>query len=199
MLDPGHGGKDKGGLGKRFYEKTIALSLTRKVANLLRARGYKVYLTRASDRFINLKKRPALAARVGADIFVSIHANKAKNTSVSGIESFYMTPRGATSTYSRKPSNKGYQSNYNDANNIALSYWIQRSLIAKTKAIDRGIKQARFMVLKEATCPATLIEVGFLSNSREENRLGTQWYQNKLAQGIVEGILRYHYQLKRSK
>lgn len=199
VIDPGHGGKDNGASGKKIHEKNITLSLARKVASLLNHIGYKVYLTRNSDIFVDLKKRPALARQVKADMFISIHANKTGNKSVSGVESFSMTPAGTTSTYSRKPSSKSYQGNKNDANNIALSYWIQRYLINKTKAVDRGIKHARFAVIKESPCPAVLVEVGFLSNAKEERLLGTNDYQWKVARGIVQGILRYHYQLKRQK
>ena len=199
MLDPGHGGKDKGASGKKFHEKTITLALARKVARLLIRSGFTVYLTRNSDRFIKLKNRPALARRAGADVFISIHANKTDKTSVAGAESFCLTPSGATSTYSRKPSSKVHPGNGNNANNIALTYWIQRSLVGKTKAVDRGLKHARFMVLKESSCPSALVEVGFLSNPKEEKLLGTEAYQWKVAQGIVEGILRYNYQLKRQK
>ncbi|MFA7183595.1 MAG: N-acetylmuramoyl-L-alanine amidase, partial [Victivallales bacterium] len=94
---------------------------------------------------------------------------------------------------------KTYSGNSNCANNVALTYWIQRSLIGRTKAVDRGLKHARFMVLKEASCPAVLIETGFLSNPAEEKRLGTEWYQWQLARAIVEGVQRYHYQVTRRK
>jgi len=197
VIDPGHGGKDSGALGKKFKEKDITLALGRRVASLLKKLGYKVYLTRNSDTTVELKKRPALAKRVKADIFISIHANKAGTKSVSGIETFTMTPAGSSSTYSKKPSSTSYAGNKNDANNTALTYWVQRSLVAKTKAVDRGLKRARFMVLKEAPCPAVLVETGFLSNAKEEKLLGTNAYQWKVARGIVQGILRYNYQLKR--
>jgi len=199
VIDPGHGGKDNGASGKIYHEKNIVLSISRKVVSLLKHIGYKVYLTRNSDTFVDLKKRPALAKRVNADMFISIHANKAANKSVKGAESFCMAPAGTSSTYSRKTNSKSYPGNKNDANNIALSYWIQRSLVGKTKAVDRGLKHARFMVLKESSCPAVLVEVGFLSNAKEEKILGTKAYQWKIARGIVQGILRYHYQLKRQK
>jgi len=199
MLDPGHGGRDKGASGKKFHEKTITLALAKKVARLLIRSGFTVYLTRSSDRFIGLKNRPALARRVNADVFISIHANQTDKKSVAGAESFCLTPAGATSTYSRKPSSKVHPGNGNNANNIALTYWIQRSLVGRTKAVDRGLKHARFMVLKESSCPSALIEVGFLSNVKEEKLLGSEDYQWKVAQGITEGILRYNYQLKRQK
>ena len=199
VIDPGHGGKDKGTSGKRFHEKNIVLSISQKVAKLLKHIGYKVYLTRNSDVFPSLKSRPALAKRVKADIFISIHVNQADKKNVSGIESFSMTPAGATSTYSRKPSFTSFPGNKSDANNIALTYWIQRSLVNKTKAVDRGVKHARFMVLKESSCPSVLVEAGFLSNAKEERLLGTEAYQWKIARGIVQGILFYHYQLKRKK
>ena len=199
VIDPGHGGKDKGASGRRFHEKNIVLAISQKVAKLLKHIGYKVYLTRNSDVFPSLKKRPAMARQKGADIFISIHANKAASKSVSGIECFAMTPAGAASTYSKKPSYSSFPGNKNNANNIALCYWIQRSLIKKTKADDRGVRRARFMVLKEASCPSVLIETGFLSNTKEERLLGTEAYQWKIARGIVQGILLYHYQLKRKK
>jgi N-acetylmuramoyl-L-alanine amidase len=199
VIDPGHGGKDKGGIGKRISEKTITLPLAKKVASLLRKEGYQVYLTRESDRFIDLEKRPELAQRVNADIFISIHANMTKSTSVSGIESFCLTPSGAASSHSRTPSSKKYKGNACDANNAALTYWIHKSLIDKTKAVDRGLKHARYMVLKESSCPSVLLEVGFLSNRSEEMRIATEWYQWQIAQGIVNGIKMYDYQLKRQK
>ena len=199
MLDPGHGGKDEGAAGKRVKEKTVTLELARKVASLLKRAGYEVFLTRNSDRFVELQDRPALAKRVEADMFISIHANTTSKPSISGIESFCVSPAGTASTHSRKPSGKVWRGNSYDANNAALTYWIQRSLIDRTGAVDRGLKHARFLVIKEAACPSVLIEVGFLSNSREAWLVSTDDYQWKLAQGIVEGILRYHYQLKRRK
>lgn len=199
VIDPGHGGKDRGASGKKLHEKDVTLALSKKVASLLAQTGYKVYLTRNSDVFIELKKRPALAKRIKADMFISIHANQTDKKSVAGAESFCMTPAGAASTYSPKPSLTSYAGNKNDANNIALTYWIQRSLVGKTKTVDRGVKHARFMVLKESSCPAALIETGFLSNAKEEKLLGTDAYQWKVARAIVQGILRYHYQLKRQK
>lgn len=199
VIDPGHGGKDKGASGKLFHEKDIVLSISRKVVSLLKHVGYKVYLTRNSDVYPELKDRPALIKRVNADMFISIHANKADKNSVSGIESFSMTPAGSTSTHSRNPSSTSFTGNKNDVNNIALTYWIQRSLVGKTNAVDRGVKHARFMVIKEASCPSVLVETGFLSNPKEERLLGTEAYQWKIARGIVQGILFYHYQLKRKK
>lgn len=200
MLDPGHGGKDKGASGRRILEKDFTLALSIKVASLLGRAGYKVYMTRNSDRFLEPQDRPALARRVGADLFISLHANQAAARSVSGVESFCMTPAGAASTHSsRQPSSKIYSGNKNCANNVALTYWMQRSLVDATKAVDRGLKHARFMVLKEASCPAVLIETGFLSNPAEEQRLAAEWYQWQLAKAIVEGVLCYHYQLERRK
>lgn len=197
MLDPGHGGQDKGASGRRYYEKTITLSLARKVENLLTRAGYEVSLTRNSDRFIDLKERADLARRAKADIFISIHANQAENTAVAGIESFCMTPAGANSTYSRQSSGKAFPGNRYDVNNTALAYWLQRALSAAVKSADRGLKHARFMVLKEAPCPAALLEVGFLSNPGEEKLLGEEAYQWEIARGIAAGVQRYHYQLKR--
>ncbi|MDD5728488.1 MAG: N-acetylmuramoyl-L-alanine amidase [Victivallales bacterium] len=199
MLDPGHGGKDKGGIGRRLNEKILTLPLAFKVAGILQQKGYEVFLTRTSDRFIELRDRPELARKVNADVFVSIHANKAADSSVTGIETFCLTPNGASSTHSRSISWKKYPGNVNTANNTALAYCLQRSLIAATGAEDRGLKHARFMVLKEASCPAALVEVGFLSNPTEESRIAADWYQAKLARAIAEGIMYYDHQLRRRK
>lgn len=199
MIDPGHGGTDNGGSGKRINERMVTLPIAKKVAFILQKSGYKVYLTRNRDKSLSLEQRPALAKQIKADIFVSIHANKATSPNASGIETFCVTPVGAASTHSRKPSYTKHPNNKHNANNVSLAYHIQNALIKKTKAVDRGMKHARFMVIKQAECPAALVEVGFLSNIKEENRIATDWYQWVLARGIAEGIKKYHYQVKRRK
>ena len=103
VIDPGHGGRDRGTAGQHLQEKTITLNLANRVANILRAYGYKVELTRTRDATLSLGTRSAYANKRGADLFVSIHVNSAADRSVRGIETFCLTPEGAASSNSGKP------------------------------------------------------------------------------------------------
>ncbi len=196
VLDPGHGGRDQGASGSRMLEKTITLNLSNRVAKILRAYGYKVELTRTRDTMLSLGARSAYSNRAKADLFVSIHVNSTQDRSVRGIETFCMTPEGATSSNSGgPPDSKRYAGNANNACNFLLAYHLQRSLLGRTSATDRGVKFARFAVLRDVTMPAALVEVGFLSNSEDAANLGSSAYLDKLARGIAAGILNYHRSL----
>jgi N-acetylmuramoyl-L-alanine amidase len=195
VLDPGHGGKDQGGAGLLYKEKDLTLQLAKKVSLLLQRAGYKVLLTRQGDSFLDLSARAAFANRNKADLFISIHSNATSNRTVSGIETFVMTPSGAPSDSSTQAVNTRYPGNAANNNSVALSGHIHRQLLAKTKAVDRGLKRARFQVLREVNCPAVLLEIGFLSNREEERKLGSDAYQNEIARGIAAGIMAYHRDL----
>ncbi len=192
MLDPGHGGKDSGGIGcHNTYEKTVVLDIARRVQRKLKASNVIVYMTRNSDIFLELYQRPRLATRKKADLFISIHANKAGRSGANGIETFVMPAAGFPSTTSSKANKKSYPGNRNNTANTILASMIHTELINKTSATDRGVKRARFKVLKDATCPATLVEVGFLTNPTEATNLITPSYREKIADGIANGILNY--------
>ena len=192
VIDPGHGGADSGAIGKRrVYEKKVVLDVARRVKKKLIASSVKVRLTRDWDIALNLGDRSRLATRWGADLFVSIHANAAANTSASGIETFVMTPAGFPSTTATQPDAKRYRGNANDSANMLLAYYLQRGLLTHTGAKDRGIKHARFGVLKNATCPAALVECGFVSNAAEEAKMIDAAYRDAIAEGIARGILTY--------
>lgn len=195
MLDPGHGGRDQGAASAQMKEKAITLNLAHRVAKILRAYGYKVELTRTGDTAVSLGERSAYATRTKADLFVSIHVNSAQNNTVRGIETFCMVPEGAAPSNGGKPNPKFYPGNTSNPRNFLLSYHLQRALLARTGAPDRGVKFARFSVLRDVTCPAALVEVGFLSNSTDELNLGSAAYLDKLARGIATGILNYHRSL----
>lgn len=195
VLDPGHGGRDQGASGTWLKEKALTLILANRVAKILRAYGYKVELTRTSDVTLSLDARAAYANRNGADLFVSIHANSAGNRKVRGVETFCMTPQGAASSNSGKPSSHRYPGNANNQRNFLLAYHLQRSLLTRSKAEDRGVKFARFAVLRGIKCPGILVEVGFLSNRSDEANLGSAAYQDKIAHGIALGIFNYHRSL----
>ena len=193
LIDPGHGGKDRGAAGAKLKEKDYTLKLSMRVAAILHACGYKVYLTRTKDKYIPLLSRVYLQKLSRSDLFISIHCNAAKNKNVYGIETYALTPQYAKSTNDTgKGNKKRNNSNRFDSNNMLLAYYLQRSMLLRTKALDRGVKRARFAVLKDINAPGALLEVGFLSNTKEENNLANPAYMEKLARGIADGILTYH-------
>ena len=199
VIDPGHGGKDKGAIGSKVLEKDINLSLAKKLVSLLSRRGYQVLLTRKSDKYISLTDRGEITKKWRADLFVSIHCNAAANKSVTGIESFIVTPKGSPSSSKTRIQTNKVPGNLFDKLNSRLSYEVQKRLISNTGAPDRGIKYYRWQVLREASCPAILIESGFLSNKEEERKLANSDYQNKLASAIVTGIVDFQHAIKINK
>jgi len=202
VLDAGHGGKDNGTQNSRLgvKEKSVALDITMRLSTILKSNGYKVLFTRKTDKFVELSDRSDYANKSHANLFVSIHCNAASNTSVSGIETFAVTPQWMPSTASSKQTKSDrIKVPGNDADNWSqlLSYYIQRSMRAATGSPDRGVKRARFAVLKSSKMPSTLIEVGFLSNSSECKKLATPSYRQKIAESIASGIMTYHRTLRR--
>ena len=196
-IDAGHGGKDKGASGRFSHEKMIVLRLAYRVAAILRACGYKVHMTRETDSYIGLEERSAAHRKLRTDLFVSLHINSAKDRSVSGIECFSLTPAGAFSSGQATGSVAALPGNARDTNNFRLAYHIQKALLRRTGAADRGLKRARFAVLRTLDAPGVLVELGFISNPAEERLLNTPAYQEKLARGIVEGIVSYRQSLPR--
>jgi len=190
VIDPGHGGKDHGTHGSYSKEKDITLSIAKKVAQQLSSKGYKVIMTRNSDKTVEVYSRPAVITRYGADMFISIHANHSAKRNINGIETFILAPAGTSSTYAKNIVKTRENGNFYDLNNAKLGYEIQKSL-SKMGRNDRGLKHARFAVLREATKPAILIETGFLSNIGEERMLNSDSYQNNIAKCIVAGIISY--------
>ena len=196
MIDPGHGGTDPGAPGPVLREQQINLLVALKLQRALQQLGFKVIMTRDRDVFPSLASRSALCALRKPDLFISIHCNSAGNKSVSGVETFLATPPRAASTADKTPSAISHPGNRTDRNNCRLAYEIQSGILKFTKANDRGIRHDRFAVLRNASCPAVLIETGFLSNTEEGRKLATNDYQNRLVAGIVSGIARYAYAVK---
>jgi len=200
-LDAGHGGKDPGNRVARRAEKDYTLKLGEELRDQLQKAGYKVVFTRTTDKFIELSERANLARQRGADLFVSLHFNAAgagKNEA-RGSEVYALTPAGAASTNARGEgaSAKTYSGNRNDSKNLLLAYQIQRSLVHGLKSMDRGVRRARFEVLREATMPAVLIEAGFLTHPTEGAKVFTVDYRKKIAQSITEGIKAYQKTVER--
>jgi len=191
MIDPGHGGKDSGAKGKRYKEKDIVLKISQKLRYFLEAKGYKVILTRSDDRFPTLLDRTEMCSKYNPDLFLSIHCNAAGAKSANGIETFCMTPAGSASTTDIKPSYKKEKGNAFNKNSARLAVEVQKQLLKETNAHDRGVKHARFFVLKKGSSPGVLIEAGFLSNYPEESKLGSSAYQTKIAKAIANAVIIY--------
>lgn len=192
-LDPGHGGKDPGNTDRRNQEKRFTLELAGEIAAQLRRSNLKVILTRTSDRFVELPDRAHFANRNGADLFVSLHFNATSSDAVKGAEVYCLSLPGTSSSNGTagKSETGTYPGNAQNSRNMVLAYLMQRSLVRALPVEDRGIKRARFEVLREAKMPAILIEGGFMSNPAEAKRIYDDAYRRKMATAIVDGILSY--------
>ncbi|OQA82660.1 MAG: N-acetylmuramoyl-L-alanine amidase LytC precursor [Lentisphaerae bacterium ADurb.Bin242] len=198
MIDPGHGGRDNGAPGsKTILEKNVNLMIAAKLATRLRSMGYRVIMTRTDDRFISLQQRAEFCEKMKPDLYISIHCNATeKNRTIRGIETFAMTPQDTASTNETRRGSSSGPGNSFDKNNYRLAYEVQKSLIAVTRTEDRGVKHARFFVLRNATCPAILVETGFISHPAEGALLARSAYQDKIVTGIVSGISSYAKSLR---
>lgn len=177
VVDPGHGGQDAGAVGVGgLREKDVILPIAREVARLLERQGVDAVLTRSDDRFVDLAPRVALAEGVRANAFVSIHANSISlsRPDVNGLETYHAP---------------------GSSNGARLARAIQSSILRTVSVKDRGVRQARFYVLRETSMPATLVEVGFVTGRQDAANLRSVTYRGQMAQAIAEGILRY-FQLK---
>ena len=196
VIDPGHGGKDDGTVNAKLKikEKAMALDVALRLEKLLKAAGYQVVLTRRKDVFIPLPLRPVHANRVKADLFISIHFNAIDNKAIAGNETYILTPQHQRSTGSDKRTpddNQRCSGNADDPWNAVLGFKMHRSLIRSLQSFDRGLKRARFAVLRDLDCPGLLIEGGYLSNETEARKISTPEWRQKLAQTIANGVADY--------
>lgn len=195
VLDPGHGGSDTGTRGSKSVEKTLTLDLAKRVERQLTQAGVNVILTRTRDETLGLPERVDFAERKRADLFVSLHFNS--GGSADGIETYCVPPAGEASTATSfrrlfsRDEDAACPGNKTDERNLWLAHCVHRTLVKSTGANDRGIRRARFVVIRDAKCPAILVESGFLSNRGEEARILTTEYRDKLAKAIADGILEY--------
>jgi len=162
---------------------------------LLEKQGIEVLFTRTKDVFVELEDRSAMAARLRADLFISLHYNAgpAGDTTADGIETYCLTPAGQRSTNAGKArsTTAAEPGNRFDAANILLAWSVQRRLVKATGADDRGVRRARFAVLKDLTCPGVLIEGGFMSSRREGALIADPAYRQKLAEAMAAGVADY--------
>ncbi len=202
VLDAGHGGKDPGTMGRTgLKEKDLALDIALRVKAHLAAAGVRVVMTRDGDRFWELEDRPYLAARGGGDVFLGLHMNAAASRAVRGIETYVTAVEAYPPTAESKLGGKypAVPNNQFNHSNTALGHQIHRALVGITRAEDRGLKHARFVVLRNSAMPAALVECGFLSNPQEEQKLSTPSYRETVAQGIAQGVLNYLALVNRAK
>lgn len=202
VLDPGHGGNDTGAIGgRKVYEKKAVLSIANRVKGHLESKKVQVRMSRSTDVYLTLQQRCDFAAEAGADLFVSIHADSAGDGSANGVETFVLTAEGCDSSnhYGEPGDTSAGKGNLNDAANAVLGFSIQSNLVKTSKRSDRGLRRARFFVLKNAPCPAALVECGFLSNPEEEALMIDANYREAVARGISNGILGYMTLVNRAR
>ena len=195
VLDPGHGGHDKGQVSRYGCEKDFALDVARKLRPILQAKGLRVIMTREGDYFVPLEVRAKIANAARNSIFVSIHFNGTNDDpNATGFEIFSFTPRGAPSTSdgTAAASSVNMQPGSSvDAQSLALSACIYHSLLGHIPEYDRGIKRARFAVLRLTSVPAVLIEGGFLTEGGESKLIANKDWRAKMAGAIGIGIENY--------
>jgi N-acetylmuramoyl-L-alanine amidase len=213
VIDPGHGGHDRGSVGPGgLLEKELVLDVAERLGALIEERlGSQVIYTRTDDTFISLESRTEMANENKADLFLSIHANSSRYPSASGVETYYLnfsSTREAMDLASRE--NAGSQKTIHELSDIIekitkhdkaeesreFAAKMQASLYtlaskSNPSARNRGVKKAPFVVLIGATMPSILAEIGFLSNTREENLLKRADHRQKLAEALYRGLSRY--------
>ncbi len=202
VIDPGHGGKDPGATGKnKVLEKEVVLDISSRVKKHLESKKIAVRLTRTGDTYPTLDQRNDYARKVGADLFISIHADGVESPDAHGVETFITTATGCDSSnhYGQAGDKTAQRNNQFDPANAILGFSIQSNLVKMSKRSDRGLRRARFSVIKKASCPSALVECGFLTNPAEESLLNSVSYRENVARGISNGILGYFTLVKRGR
>lgn len=206
VIDPGHGGSNRGAKGATLHEKQLTLALAELVVHRLRARQISVTMTRTDDRTMTLRQRVAIADRLPADLFVSIHANASPTRTQRGFETFVLTPRGIdVDGRALRSSVTTLRAGVDPEIGLVLddiergaSQWEAAELAAKMQRSlrdrrgpegDRGVRQDAHHVLLGATMPAVLVEVGFIDHPIEGKQLATPSVQAEIADAIVEAIV----------
>ncbi len=180
VLDPGHGGSDPGAIStiRKMREADIVLDVAKQVNQMLADAGFRTYMTRSTDVLISLQDRAATANEMNADLYVSIHANATTSSSIHGIENLYY------------PSEMDPDDN---RDNKRLAQIFQAEMVSFLGAYSRGIvARDKLYVIRETNMPAVLVEMGFLTNKEEEDKLATAEYRTKVAQSIYQSILKYY-------
>ncbi len=220
VIDAGHGGEDPGAIGPRgTREKDVVLRMAKTLADLVNKQpGFTAKLTRTGDYYIGLRNRTILARKYNADLFVSVHADAFRTPQPSGASVFALSQRGATSETARWLAQSENSSDLIGGAgglslegrdemlagvllDLSMTASINASLGVGSSVLGRlgnvaklhkpGVEQAAFVVLKSPDIPSILVEAGFISNPKEEKNLASQWYRDKLAGAIMDGIHEY--------
>lgn len=171
VIDAGHGGHDSGARSRRgTLEKDVNLAVARRLERNMRLAGFRTVMTRNSDTFIPLQQRTRISNAQRNAIFVSLHFNWSPRSSIRGVESYYHDPYGRS-----------------------LAQVVQRELRAAGLSPDRGVKHARFHVLRHNRNPAVLLELGFLSNRREDALARSPAYRQEMADRVARALITLRY------
>jgi N-acetylmuramoyl-L-alanine amidase len=192
VLDAGHGGHDAGARSQFGHEKEYTLDTVFRAKELLQQAGYKVVLTRTGDYFVPLDDRAQIANRYQSAIFISIHFNHGGMGT--GVEAFTLAPRGVPSMMADGPAVSDFNDcpgNARDQENMALATASHAALVMKTRMTDRGLKRARFVVIRNITIPGVLIEGGFMSNPYDSKMIATPLYRQTLASAVLQAVENY--------
>ncbi|WP_075087811.1 N-acetylmuramoyl-L-alanine amidase family protein [Verrucomicrobium spinosum] len=199
IIDPGHGGHDSGAKGIYGYEKDYALKLAYTLKGILEKQGLRVMLTRTNDTFISLGGRVAYANKVPNSIYVSLHFNSG-GSSATGIETFALSPQGSASVYGSNSSDGyAFRGNQRDSENIALATAIHASVVSHFKLVDRGVKRARWHVLRGLERPGVLFEGGFVTNATDARLIAADNFRSELATTIAQAVMNYRRALQPGK
>jgi N-acetylmuramoyl-L-alanine amidase len=200
VIDPGHGGTDSGARGMLGNEKDYTLDVALRAADLFTRAGFNVRMTRSSDVYVPLESRALFASFQPDAVFLSIHFNYGMGPTAEGVETYCLAPRGVPSTNDAGLTFADFEEctgNVRDPENIALATAIHASLITRLVVPDRGVKRARFLVLRNNAIPGVLIEGGFLTNPRDALRVASPAYRELLADAIVRGVMAYNRAIAR--
>jgi N-acetylmuramoyl-L-alanine amidase len=220
VIDAGHGGHDPGARANGLSEAELVLDVARRLAKLLQTQpGFDVVLTRDRDVFIPLEERTAIANREGADLFLSIHANAARNSRARGVETYFLNfapnadaeaiaareNAGSTRTMHNLPEIVkaiALNNKINESRDFAAM--VQRSMVRRLSPRNRqlkdlGVKQAPFVVLIGAGMPSVLAEISFVTHKQEAQLLKTAAYRQHIAEALMEAVLKYQQSLKKPR
>ena len=228
VIDPGHGGVDPGALGRKSQEKNINMSVSKMLTSMIDEKypEVKVIFTRTTDVKIPLVERADIANRANADLFISIHSNAAKSSSANGCETFTL---GAGSSVEAKAAAmyenevilsednfeeiyKGFDPrssesyiifelirNHDMELSAEIAQMVQNGMVKESKLNNRGVSSAGFLVLHRTVMPSILVELGFITNSKDESFIASKDGQKKLAKGIFDGFAKYYETYGRKK